>query len=57
MKQSQKVLVAGTGVRGISAASLILERGGEADSYTHFGAHETGRILVCRLWLEKTHMI
>ncbi len=33
MNQSQKVLVAGTGVSGISAASLILERGGEVVLY------------------------
>ena len=33
MNQSQKVLVAGTGLSGISAARLILERGGEVVLY------------------------
>ena len=30
---SQKVLVAGTGISGISAAKLLLAQGGEAISY------------------------
>lgn len=33
MDQSQKVLVAGTGVSGIAAAKLILGRGGEVVLY------------------------
>ena len=39
MNQSQRVLVAGTGISGIAAAKLVLERGGDvvlyAVSYTH----------------------
>ena len=33
MNQSQKVLVAGTGISGIAAAKLILDKGGEVVLY------------------------
>lgn len=33
MSQSQKVLVAGTGLSGISAAKLLLDMGGEVVLY------------------------
>ncbi len=43
MSQSQKVLVAGTGLSGISAAKLLLDMGGEVvlyDSNTELDAEE-----------------
>ena len=33
MNQSQRVLVAGTGISGIAAAKLVLERGGDVVLY------------------------
>ena len=33
MSRSQKVLVAGTGISGISSAKLLLEKGGEVILY------------------------